>query len=307
MTSIDEVHIHFNPNELSLLNICLGFLMFGLALDIKKKDFELLWQQPKAAIVGLSAQLFLVPILTIALIHLFHPPTSVALGMILVAACPGGNVSNYSTHMAKGNTALAITTTSFSTLAAMFTTPLIFAIGASFVPNVGNLKQDISIQPINMIGIVAKLMAFPLLMGMFLQHQYPKLVETIKKPVKILSFIIFIAFILLALLANSTHFVEYVSKIFVLVLVYNALALATGYGFAKLNGLSEKNARAITFETGIHNTALGLLLIFKFFGGLGGMALIAAWYGIWDLITAFGLAAFWSRRNPELKNVTYQK
>jgi bile acid:Na+ symporter, BASS family len=299
MNNIDHVHIHFNPNELSLLNICLGFLMFGVALEIKKSDFAILLKSPKPALLGLFAQSILVPILTLVLIYIFQPPTSVALGMLLVAACPGGNVSNFSTHYANGNTALAITTTSVSTLGAMFSTPFIFAIGSSFIPNVDSLRQNIVIHPLDMIGIVAKLMALPLIMGMLLQEYLPNLVDKIKKPVKWLSLAIFFAFIVLAILKNKEHFVEYVSKIFLIVLIFNALALLLGYTFAKMNGLEERDARAISFETGIHNTALGLILIFNFFGGLGGMALVAAWYGIWDLISAFALASYWRNKAVE--------
>jgi bile acid:Na+ symporter, BASS family len=296
MNHVDTLRIHFDPNQRFLLNILLGFLLFGVALDIQKSDFEVLLKHPKAVLIGLLSQWFLVPALTIGLVFVFQPPTSVAMGMILVSACPGGNVSNYATHLAKGNTALAVTTTSVSTLASILTMPAIFWIGASFIPNINSLKQNIYINPLEIIQIVATLMLIPLSLGMFMNYRFPSFVDRIKRPVKIVSLIIFIGFIVGALMGNWANIKEYLKSVFVLTLIFNFLALALGYFVSKMAKLSEADARAITFETGIHNTTLGLILVFQFFDGLGGMALIVAWYGIWDLITAYLLAQFWSKR-----------
>jgi bile acid:Na+ symporter, BASS family len=295
MNPVDQLKINFNSNELLLLNICLGFLMFSISLDIRRSDFEALWRSPRAALLGLFAQLVLMPALTVGLIYLFQPPTSVALGMVLVAGCPGGNISNFATNLAKGNTALAITTTSLSTLLAVVTTPLIFALGSMCVPNVGALKQEIYISPLEMVKIVATLMLFPLVLGMVLHQHFPLLIARIRRSVKILSLLIFFSFIIGALIANWDNLLHYVGKVFWLVLLLNGSALALGYFWARLNRLSIADARAITFETGIHNTALGLILIFNFFHGLGGMALVAAWYGIWDMVTALLLGSFWGK------------
>jgi BASS family bile acid:Na+ symporter len=220
------------------------------------------------------------------------------MGMILVSACPGGNVSNYATHVAKGNTALAVTTTSVSTLASILTLPAIFWMGASLIPNLNNLKQNICINPLDIIQIVATLMLIPLIIGMFMNYRFPSFVAVIKKPVKILSLIIFIGFIVGALMGNLANIKNYLKSVLVLTVIFNLLALMLGYFVSKMAKLSEADARAITFETGIHNTTLGLILVFQFFDGLGGMALIVAWYGIWDLITAYLLAHFWSKRSP---------
>ncbi len=298
MNHVDTLHLHFDPNQRFLLNILLGFLLFGVALDIQKSDFEILWKHPKGILIGLLSQWFFVPALTIALVYLFQPPTSVAMGMILISACPGGNVSNYSTHLAKGNTALAVTTTSVSTIASIFTMPAIFWIGSSFIPNINNLKQNIYINPLDIIQIVATLMLIPLSLGMFMNYKFPLFVDKIKRPVRILSLIIFIGFIVGALMGNLANIKNYLKSVFVLTVIFNLFALMLGYFVSKMVKLSEADARAITFETGIHNTTLGLILVFQFFDGLGGMALIVAWYGIWDLITAYLLARFWSERSP---------
>jgi bile acid:Na+ symporter, BASS family len=299
MNHVDSLRIHFDPNQRFLLNILLGFLLFGVALDIQKSDFEVLWKHPKAVLIGLLSQWFLVPALTLVLVSLFQPATSIAIGMILVSACPGGNISNYSTHLAKGNTALAVTTTSVSTLASILTMPAIFWIGTSFIPHLNTLKQNIYINPLDIIQIVATLMLIPLTIGMFMNYQLPQFVDKIKRPVKILSLIIFIGFIVGALVGNLANIKDYLKEVFVLTTIFNVCALMLGYIVAKAAKLSEADARAITFETGIHNTTLGLILVFQFFEGLGGMALIVAWYGIWDMITAYLLAQFWSKRGDK--------
>jgi bile acid:Na+ symporter, BASS family len=296
MNHVDSLRIHFDPNQRFLLNILLGFLLFGVALDIQKSDFEVLWKHPKAVLIGLLSQWFFVPALTLFLVYLFQPATSIAIGMILVSACPGGNISNYSTHLAKGNTALAVTTTSVSTLASILTMPAIFWIGTSFIPNLNRLQQDIYINPLDIIQIVATLMLIPLSIGMFMNYQFPQFVDKIKRPVKLLSLLIFIGFIVGALVGNLANIKDYLKEVFILTMVFNVFALLLGYMVAKAAQLSEADARAITFETGIHNTTLGLILVFQFFEGLGGMALIVAWYGIWDMITAYLLAQFWSKR-----------
>jgi BASS family bile acid:Na+ symporter len=294
--TIDTIKINFSQDNLLMLNVILAFIMFSIALDIKREDFEMLWRNPKPAIVGMIAQLLLMPLATLTLVFIFNPPPSVSLGMVAISACPGGNNSNYSTHLAKGNTALAITTTSLSVIACIFTMPLYIWIGSKVLPNLDLLKQEVYINPMDMFKIVGLLILLPLFIGMFLRHRYPVFTNRIQKPFKSLSMVLFFALIFGALAANFNNIVNYVGSVFLVVFVLNAVALALGYYFAKLNKLPEADRRAITFETGIHNVTLALIIIFNFFDGLGGMALVAAWYGIWDLLTGFGLALWWGKK-----------
>ena len=295
MEPIDNINIHFSQDNLLVLNICLALIMFSIALDIRREDFESLWKNPKPALIGMIAQLILLPIGTVALVFIFNPPPSVALGMVAISACPGGNNSNYSTHLAKGNTALAITTTSISVIACIVTMPLLIWLGAKAIPNMSSLQRDVSLNPFDMVKIVGLLILAPLFIGMFISRKFPDFTNRIRRPFKILSLVLFFGLILGALAANFQNIMNYVGKVFFIVLALNACALSIGYWFARANKLSEADCRALTFETGIHNITLALILIFNFFDGLGGMALVAAWYGIWDLMTGFGLAMWWGR------------
>jgi bile acid:Na+ symporter, BASS family len=295
MESIDSIKIHFSQDNLMVLNICLALIMFSIALDIRREDFASLWQNPKPAVVGMVAQLILLPITTIILVFIFNPPPSVAFGMVAISACPGGNNSNYSTYLSKGNTALAITTTSISVIVCMVTMPLYIWLGAKVIPNISNLQRDVRLDPFEMAKIVGLLILLPLVLGMAMRQNFPALTERIYKPFKTMSMILFFGLIIGALLSNIKNIKDYVGQVFLVVAVLNALALSGGYYFAKINGLSEVDRRAITFETGIHNVTLALIVIFNFFDGLGGMALVAAWYGIWDLLTGFALAITWGK------------
>lgn len=294
MQDIDLHSFEFNTDQLFLLNICLAFLMFAVALDIKISDFKKVLQHPKAALVGLTSQLILLPLLSVAMVYVFRPASSIALGMMLIAACPGGNVSNYAVHLSKGNTALSILLTSITTVSAIVLTPLAFGLWSQLIPEANNIS--ISVEVSQMIQTIFLLIFVPLSLGMASNHFLPKLTEKINKPVKALAMIIFISFAVVAIYTKFDDLRAYVHWVFLIVLVHNALALMMGYGFARINKLDEYTCRSVSIETGIQNTGLALILIFNFFEGLGGMAIIAAWWGIWHLISGFALATYWGRR-----------
>ena len=293
---IDSIKIHFSADNLLVLNICLALIMFGIALDMNLRDFKNLFKAPKPVIVGITAQLLIAPVVTLMLVYVFNPPPSVALGMVAISACPGGNNSNYSTHLAKGNTALAVTTTSLSVLACIITLPFYIWLGAKIISFGDRSGIAVSLGFTDMLKIVVTLILMPLAIGMYVGSIKNNRIEQFKKPFKIFSQILFFGLIIAAIISNFQNIVQYVQHVFLIVLVLNAAALASGYFFGKLNGLKEADCRALSFETGIHNVTLALIIIFNFFGGLGGMALVAAWYGIWDLITGFSLAMLWSRK-----------
>ena len=299
LMDIDQIKIHFDPSQMTMLNVCLAFLMFGVALDIRVSDFGAVFRQPRVPLVGLFTQIFLFPLLTLGLVYIFRPPVSVALGMVLVSACPSGNMSNFATHLAKGNVALSVTLTSLLTLAAIVTTPLSFALCAQFVPGAAEFQKEITIDPLAMVKIIIQLILLPLLVGIFLQKQFPNFVHKIKKPISILSLLIFAAFIVGALVGNAANISQHLGKVFFIVLVHNSAALALGYYFARSWGIGIRDARTLAIESGIHNTGLGLILVFNFFNGIGGMAMVAAWWGIWDMIAVSALAIWWGSHSQK--------
>ena len=275
--------------------MAMAFLMFSVALDVKFSDFKQVVAFPKAVGVGLLAQFLVFPLLTLAIIALFKPPVSVALGMVLVSMCPSGNITNFLVHFAKANVPLSVTLNALIILSATFVTPAGFLFWSEFVPDSAALRQSFELKLLDMAMIILTLIVIPLLFGMVLNERKPELVARIRPWSQRLSLLIFFAILVLALWGNREIIVEYLGFIFLLVLVHNAVALGNGYWLGSLFRLPRLDRRTLAFEGGVHNTALGLLLIFKFFGGLGGMALIAAWWGIWDLITGMSLAYYWRK------------
>ena len=293
MNEIDQIRINFEQDQLFILNICIAFIMFGISLDLTPKDFKRLIDHPKPAIVGLTSQLILLPILTFLLVKIWPMAPSMAMGLIMVASCPGGNISNFSVHLARGNTALSISLTSAVTLLAIIITPFTFQFWTSMIPETRSLVTGIDVVPLDMFKAIAQLILVPLAVGMTVRRYFPKLANTVKKPINNISLLLFAGFIIAALYANGAKMKSYLGIVFWIVLVHNGLALLLGYQFAKLNKLGIPERKAISMETGIQNAGLGLVLIFNFFEGLGGMMLIAAWWGVWDLISGLGLSLYW--------------
>ena len=124
IAAVDQVRLNFNPQGLFVINVAIGLMMLGVALELKLEDFKRIFISPRAPAIGLGAQFILLPAFTFLLTLIIQPHPSMALGMILVAACPGGNLSNIITYLAKGNTAVSISMTAVSTAAAIFMTPL---------------------------------------------------------------------------------------------------------------------------------------------------------------------------------------
>ncbi len=293
---METIQLNFNENNLIALNICIGFIVFGVALDLKWADFLRVMDTPKSSLVGLLAQFVTMPALTYLLILVWKPDPAMALGMILVAACPGGNISNFLCQYARGNAALSVSISAISTIVAIFATPINFAFWSSLLPGTEN-EQEIVMDAWAMFQSILVILLLPLLLGMAFNYKFPTLTDRIRKPVSNLSMLVFVAFVAMAFTKNAHVFVAYLDVVMLLVFVHNALALASGYGLAYLFRLPEPDRRSVAIESGIQNSGLGLVLVFNFFGGSGGMALIAAWWGIWHIISGFALA-FWWRTRP---------
>lgn len=298
MTPIDEVRLAFNPHTLTLLNAVLGLVMFGVALELRVDDFKTALRTPKALALGLLGHHVLFPAMTYGLVWVLQPTPSIGLGMILVSSCPAGHISNFLVHHSRGNTALSVSVSALSTLVALFMTPLNFAFWGNLHPLTAGLMKQVAMSPWEMLEVIVMLLGVPLVLGMWVAKQFPAFAHKVQKPMKIVSFVILMGFIGGALAANLQHFMNYIQLVVGVVFVHNLMALATGYGLSTAIGLPERDRRAITFEMGIQNSGLGLILIFNFFNGLGGMAIVTAWWGIWHIVAGLTLATFWKNRPP---------
>ncbi len=298
MSEIDLVRLNFNPQSLWALNFIIGLVMFGIALDLKAADFKAVLTTPKPVLIGLAGQFILLPAFTFLLVLAIKPAPSIALGMILVASCPGGNISNFLAYYAKGNAALSISMTAVSTAVAIFMTPFNLSLWGGLHPEASLILRKVALDPLEMLLAVFLLLGLPMALGMMVSHRYPRFAARALKPMKIFSLGVFGLFVIGALAANWRYFIDFVGFVVFAVFLHNALALSTGYFAAKFAGLPERDRRAVSIEVGIQNSALGLILIFNFFDGLGGMAIVTAWWGIWHIIAGLTVATVWSRHPP---------
>ena len=292
---MNQAKLNFSPESLIVLNIILGFVMFGVALELKLQHFKELIRAPKNYLIGLSAQFILLPAITFILIFLLDPLPGIALGMILVSACPGGNISNFFSSLAKVNVALSVSMTAISTLLATFMTPLNFSLWAGLYLGSKNETAYINLNMSDMFLNILLLLGLPVLLGMYFSYRFPGITVKILGPIKKASMVIFILFVIVAFSNNYNIFIEYIHLVIVVVFLHNSIAIITGYYYGKLLGLSTLNSRTIAIETGIQNSGLGLIIIFTFMDGIGSMAIVAAWWGIWHIITGFFLAFLWSK------------
>ena len=297
---IDSIKINFDTEGLWILNIALAIIMFGVALSIKIDDFKLLIKKPKILLVGVFSQFFLLPALTFVAILIIKPYPSFALGMMMIAACPGGNISNFFSKMANGNAALSVSLTAFATLICIIMTPFNLQFYGGLYEPTNAILKTVELDPFSLFKLVLLILGVPLILGMLTNIYFEETAKKIEKKLKPFSMIIFLALIVIAVYDNLDIFLNYIHLVAGLVIFHNIGAYCIGFYTAKTFGLEKRDRKTISMETGIQNGGLGLLLIFQFFDGLGGMALLAAFWSIWDIFSGLVLAAFWTKDNKQL-------
>ena len=315
LMEIDKVRLNFNEFGIYILDATIALIMFGVALELKPVDFKNLIKQPKSALVGIFSQFLLMPLLTFLLamsLRNYITPT-IGLGMILVAACPGGNISNFISSLARGNVALSVSLTAFSSIGGLILTPLNFALwgnlyiryysgtsGSAFLP-------PLEIDLFSVFRTIIMIIGIPLFLGILFNTKFPKTTSRIVVTVKRLSILAFAAIVIIIFSKNYENFVKFIKYIFFLVLIHNALALLMGYYIGKAFKVSKIDRKTISIETGIQNSGLALALLFNpaIFPetlNVGGMAFIAAWWGVWHILSGLTLASVWSGFSLKPKN-----
>ena len=298
--NIDNIRINFDTDNLWVVNITLALIMFGVALDIKMSDFTNLLKSPRPVIVGIISQFLLIPFITFLLVNIIDPEPSIALGMIIVGACPGGNISNFMSKLAGGNAALSISLTAFASIAALFMTPLNIAIWANMYEPTSIILERVALDPLEVSKIVLLILGIPLVLGMLIKHYYSKFASKFSKILKPISILIFLSFIVGAFYNNLEIFTTHIHHVIFLVILHNAVLFVAGFYFARINKLAYNDQKTLSIETGIQNAGLGLMLVFTFFNGLGGTALLVAFWAIWDILSVLIVAFIWSSKVPKI-------
>lgn len=304
---LDSIQVTLNAGGMNTINIVLAFVMYGVALGIRPRVFVDVFKQPKSVILGACCQLVLLPLLTFLLVLAMGSWISpmMALGMILVASCPGGNISNFISSLSKANIELSVSLTAISTALAVFMTPFNFAFYGNLFLKFSPIASDLpslSIPLWDVFKTIFILLGIPLTLGILTSQFLPKLADALKKPFQWVSIIFFLAMVVLSFWNNRAAFLQCIEYIFLVVLVHNFLALATGFSVASIFKLPRADRRTLTIETGIQNSGLGLVLllgtsIFAGFPAHGGMLVITAWWGVWHIVSGLIVATFFNMTN----------
>lgn len=289
-----EITIRFSESGLMALNLAIALIMFGVALSIEGAHFRLLVRQPKPVILGAVSQFLGLPLLTAGIILVWQPDPGLGMGMLMVACCPGGSVSNFFSMVGRGNVALSVTLSGLSTLLAAVLTPLNFY--AWMIAIYGpHAAQEFELSFLDMLQTLTVILLIPVGLGLLFKGRFPRTATRVLPWFQYGSFLILMTIIVLAFWKNRSLFLDHIGAVFLLVLTHNAMALVSGYYWAKAWKLSVQNCRTIALETGIQNSGLGLIIIFSFFDGNGAMSFVAAWWGIWHIVSGGLLSYTWRR------------
>ncbi len=310
LEALNAVSINFGQGGMMIVNFILAFVMFGVALGIKPQTFKDVFKNPKSVIVGIILQWIGLPAVTFAIALALSPwiTPMIALGMILVASCPGGNISNFISSLSKGNIELSISMTAVTTAFAPLVTPFNFFLWGSLYSQIIAFKSDIPTLVIPffpMLEQILLLLGVPIFLGLLFARYFPNATKKITKPAQVLSILLFIGMVIVSFSQNFQIFLDNIIYVFFIVMLHNASALATGYFGGKLARVPEADRRSFTVEIGIQNSGLGLILLFNpaifppeiWHGHYGGMLFITAWWGIWHIVSGLSVA-YYFRRKP---------
>lgn len=292
--------VRFDPAGLAALNAIIALMMFGVSLTLTPGDFRRLAATPLSAVAGLVGQFVLLPAATCLMAWALRVPAPIALGMILVAACPGGAFSNILAWRARGNVALSVGMTAVSSVVATVATPANFAFYGWLNPITRDYLTAISIPAAGILGLVALVLALPLAAGMIVGARFPRFAARSERPLRALSLVVLLAFVAFAFAQNLGLFLARFHSFFWLVVAQNALAFGVGAVAARLLRLNEADQRAVMLEVGLQNSGLGLVIIFSFFPQAAEMMLITAFWGVWHLVAGLALTGLWTRRDRAL-------
>ena len=298
---LDGLQVTLNAGGMNTINIVLAFVMFGVALGIKPKMFVEVFRKPKSVILGMCCQLVLLPLLTFLLAIALGPRISwsMALGMILVASCPGGNISNFMSSLSKANVELSVSLTAISTALCILMTPFNFWLYGNLYLDIASVKADVPqlVIPLwDVFKTIFILLGIPPSLGILTSHYLPKVADKLKKPLQWLSIIFFLAMVVLSFWGNRESFLACIKYIFLIVLLHNLLALTIGFSVGSAFRLPFRDRRTLTIETGIQNSGLGLVLLLgtSIFSNLpphGGMLVITAWWGVWHIVSGLTVSS----------------
>lgn len=287
---LDDLRVVLDGNTRLALSGILAGMMFTVALSLKFDDFRVLRRQPMRILGGVLAQIIGLPLLTLILVLVIAPASSIALGMFVVASCPGGNMSNILTHFARGNTAYSVSLTAISSVLAAVMTPVSILFWSNQYGPTADLVATLDIEPWPFLIQTAALLALPMVVGMFVSAKFPVIAEKLRRVLTPASLMMLVALIVFGVVGNWNVVLTAGALVIPIAIIHNAGAFGLGAVAGRVMKLDESRRRSLTFEVGIQNAGLGLIILLNQFDGVGGATAITAIWSIWHLIAGGALA-----------------
>ena len=279
------------------LSLVLALMVFSVALELKIDDFRRVAKTPKAVICGLIPQFILLPVGTWLATLALDFPANVEAAMILVAACPGGSLSNVITHFGRGNTALSVSVSAVASIIALVATPFNFGWMIATNPATASWLRQLNLDVSGLWISLVLLLAIPMSLGIWMAYQFPKLTAKIQKPLANFSLIALLAFIVFGLVKERQLLTFDLLPTPAIVIVHNACGLFFGWITSVVMGVTERDRRAVMIEGGVQNAGLALGIIALQFNADLGMVIIASLWGIWHIVSGLSLAMYWRRKD----------
>lgn len=270
-------------------------MVYAVSLDLRLEDFRYVARHWPAVATGLVAQFLLLPAATLGITLVLELPPATEAAMMLVAACPGGALSNVITHLARGNLALSLSISAVSNVLALVMTPFGFALMVAANPATAAWARTIQVDPVALMGSLVLLLALPMAAALLTSYRMPALARRLRKPLGRFAAVALGAFIVLAVAAQWKLFLIELTRTLPLVVLHNALGLGLGYAASRLAALRDADRRAVVIEGGMQNSGLALGIIAAQFGSDLAMVAVAGLWGIWHIVSGATLALLWRR------------
>lgn len=307
VAALDSLRIVLDPIGQAGVAVALLLIMFSVALGLKIENFKAIAAAPSIYLGGVAAQVLLLPLLTFGLIYLITPPPSIALGMIVVACCPGGAVSNLLTYLSKGDVAISVALTATSSLIAALLMPAATLFWAQSYAPTAALLSTLNVNPMLFVVQTTVLLALPLALGMVVAARMPAFAARLRKRTTFAGSAVLGGAIVYGIIYFYPTLWRSAGLLLSIAIMHNSVAFAAGAVAGWMLSGKSSARRALTFEVGIQNSGLALVILLSQLQGIGGAAAIAAVWGVWHLIAGTSLAFAYNVYDKRRVAVVLQK
>ena len=277
-----------------ILPASLAIIMLGMGLSLTVDDFKRVAKYPKAAFIGIVNQIVLLPIIAFVLVKLMGLGTTMAIGVMIIASCPGGTTSNLITHVSKGDTALSVSLTAISTMVTFFSIPFIVNFAIKYF---ASESQEFQLPLMKTIGALFLITILPVSIGMLIFRYKPRFANKMDRPVRVISVVFFVLIIVGLIIKYRAQFLGFIAQAGTVSIALNIITMLAGYGIAKMFALNQKQSITISIESGIQNGTLAILIATELIQNASPeLAIAPATYGLLMFISGGFMMYYFGKR-----------